>query len=156
MSAEITQILDAVKTALEGAYPTIPVLVKANPATGSGRNPMPGWTPGSALPCFVVTEIGEERVDQSASFELITLGYPVTIEYLKAGAPQNWADDPEVRTKRIELEDLLYQNGVAGIPSNVFDTRFATLPVYQPNEAQDVVASGIVIVYTLNRPRPGV
>lgn len=156
MPAEITEILDAVKVALETAYPDIPVRVKAKPATEPGKLPAPGYTVGSKIPCFIVTEWNAERVDESASFELITLGYPVTIEYLKAAAPENWADDPDVRTKRIELEDLLYRNGVAGVPANVFDVRFATLPVYQSNEAENAVASGVVFVYTLQRARPGV
>lgn len=155
MSAPITVILNAVEAALVAAYPDIPVRVKAKAATEPGKFPAPGYTVGSKIPCFIVTEGDAERVDESASFEVITLGYPVTVEYLKAAAPENWADDPDVRDKRLELEEMFYESGVPGIPSSVFDVRFASLPIYRPNEAENAVASGVVLVYTLQRTRPG-
>ncbi len=155
MAQDITLILEAVKTAIEGAYPAIPAIVKAAAATEGGKAPSPGWTPGTALPCFIISELAAEKVDEVASFQNVTLGYPVVIEYCKSAAPKNWADDPDVRDKRVELEDLLYRIGVAGVPASVFDVRFSSLPVYQPNGASDVVCSGILMLYTLNHLRPG-
>lgn len=146
--------MDAIKTALLAEYPTIPVLIKAASAGAPGKIPQPGWTAGSQVPCFCISELDAEKVDQSATFELITLGYPVVVEFVKSSAPKGWLDDPDVRTKRIELEDLLYTNGLAGIPANVFDVRFGTLPVYAGNAAEDVVISAVVLTYTLTRARP--
>ncbi len=155
MATDITLILEAVKGAVEGAYPGIPVIVKAAGATEGGKAPQPGWTPGTALPCFIVSELAAEKVDEVPSFQNVSLGYPVVVEYCKSAAPKNWADDPDIRDKRIALEDLLYRIGVSGVPASVFDVRFGSLPVYQPNGAGDVVCSGVLLLYTLNHTRPG-
>ena len=157
MAADITDIMAALETAVRGAFPAVEtVLVRAAPATHPGKMPMPGWTPGTALPCFCISEMPEERIDAVGSFGLYSVGFPVAVEYVKSGSPQNWADDTDVRDKRQSLIDLLYvgkPNALAGMVSTVFDVRLTPLPVYAANEAGTAVASGIVLTYTLTRVR---
>lgn len=156
MPADITTILNAMKAALEAAYPTISVLVKAKPAHEPGKAPMPGWMPGDPCPAHVLSAIDAETPDESASFEQITLGYPVVLEAVFDAAPQPWDDNPDVRTRRVELEYLFYQNGVAGMPANAFDVRYKPLPVYAGNPEETVMISAQMFTYTINLPRPGV
>jgi hypothetical protein len=153
-TVDITTILAVVNSALATLFPSVPVLVKAADATSDLKAPQPGWTDGSALPCFVVSEPKAEPYDTAATFETITVSYPVSVEYCKSAAPQNWADDPEVRSMRLKLLTTFYQLAREGVPRNVFDIRpKETLP-YKPNGAANVVASGVVIMYTLWLPRP--
>ncbi len=154
-TVDITTILTSVQAAIAQQFPAIPVLVKAAPAIAGGKAPQSGWTPGSALPCFVVSEAEAEQCDTAATFETVTLHYPVQVEYLKSAAPKSWPDDPDIRSMRVALEYLLYQPGVTGMPNNVCDIRFSTKPPYSPNESGNVVASGIVVNYLIWLRRPG-
>lgn len=151
----VTQILDAVRAVIVEAWPDVPCIVKAVDPTHADPVVAAGYTPGTTLPCFIVASPGAEKVDESASFELISLGVPCIVSYCKSGAPKNWASDPDIRRKRIQLEDLLYRNTLAGFPSSVFDGRFQTLEVYQSGAAKDIVVSPVVAVYTFTRARPG-
>lgn len=153
MPAEITTIMGVIQTTLAAAYPNTAILVKAAPASHSGRTPMPGWTQGNPLPSFVISEIDQEKIDEVPSFGFVSWGFPVVVEYAKTAPPQNWLDDPDVRTMRSALQDMFFKMGVAGMPANVFDVRLTMLPVYQPNEGGSVVISGVMLTYTLIRPR---
>ncbi len=156
MPADITAVLAAMKAVLEATYSTIPVLVKARSAGEPGKVPASGWMPGDPCPSHVLSELEPEHVDESASFEIITLGYPVALEAVFTGAPQPWDDDPDVRQRRIELMNLFYKDSVTGFPSNVFDARYKTLPVYAGNPEENVMISAQIFTYTLSLPRPGV
>ncbi len=155
MPADITTILNAMKSALESAYPTVPVLVKARDAAGSGKVPAPGWMPGDPVPAHVLSELEAETIDSSGTFELVTVTYPVVVEAVFTGAPQPWNDDPDVRQRRIELMNLFYRNDVAGFPSNCFDSRYQPLPVYAGNDKGTVMISGQKFDFTIDLARPG-
>lgn len=154
--ADITTILNVIQNTLLNQFPSVPCLVKAKSATEGGKVPQPGWTPGSALPVFVVSEGDPEIVDSAANFEFITLSYPVVIEYLKSAAPKSWEDDPEIRAVRIAFLELFYRGNLPNIPKNVFDIRpREQRPPYAPAGADSVAATAITIVYTLWLQRPG-
>lgn len=155
MEEEVTQILEAMRTALLAEYPDIPVLVKAASAAHAERPVMPGWVKGSALPSFVISSLDPETIDTSGSFELVSVSYPVVVEWCRSGPPANYPNDPDTRQKRITLMEMFYRNTVTGFPASVFDGRYRPLGVYSGNEEGNVVISAQMFTYTLTAARPG-
>lgn len=152
--ADITTILSAMRAVLEAAYPTISVLVKARSATEPGKVPASGWMPGDPCPAHVLSELEPETVDAVGTFELVSLGYPVALEAVFPAAPQPWDDDPDVRTRRVELMNLFF-TVPSGFPANVVDPRMLALPVYAGNPEESVMISALKFTYTLVLARPG-
>ncbi|HEY1186995.1 MAG TPA: hypothetical protein VGE74_05025 [Gemmata sp.] len=162
--ADATDILSAVKTALEALYPDVPVRVSKRGAT-DGRNLRAGWQSGYPAPCFVVSCDGAEEVDRRPSFRYVSVGYPVLIEYVKpaqakvpgaldAGAPAV-VEDPDVRAKRAALRGALYKPTLAGAPA-VYDVRHQARPVYEQvtDSGATLLVSGEQFVWTATEPRP--
>ncbi len=117
MSALATQIIDAIETTLQGAYPTTKVYTRKGPPGKDPSDPSAGWTPGMEAPCFVVSMADEEPVDEYGTFEIVTVGYPGQISYVKPAAqgPGQWQEDPAIRTIQEDVRQLLYMPWLAGI-----------------------------------------
>lgn len=117
MPALATRIIDAITSTLETAYPEVKVYQRKGPPGDDPSSPSAGWTPGMESPAFVVSMGDEEPVDEYGSFEVVTVGYPGQISYVKpaAQAPGQWQEDAEVRTIQEDVRQLLYMPWLATI-----------------------------------------
>lgn len=117
MYALATRIIDAIKTTLQTAYPAVQVYTRKGPPGPDPSSPSAGWTPGMQAPAFVVSMADEEPVDEYGSFEVVTVGYPGQVSYVKPAAqePGQWAEDAEVRTIQEDVRQLLYMPWLDGI-----------------------------------------
>jgi hypothetical protein len=116
MSADATVILAAVKTALESAYPTIPVRVrKGRPGPGM-ESPLCGLKAGDDGTVFVVSCAGPEPTETQATFEHVSVNYPVNVSYVKPAeaSPGLHEDDDDTRQKRAAIRNLLYRPTLTG------------------------------------------
>ena len=163
MPTDATLILAAVKSALVAAYPAIPVKTSKRSAVG-GKPARGGWTPGYPSACFVISCDAAENVDKCGSFEHVSVGYAVAVEYVKpaqatvAGAVDTGAaavvEDQDVREKRDAMRDALYKT-LAAVPG-CFDTRTRSLSPYDQSGDGGAVllVSGEEFTFTTVVPRP--
>jgi hypothetical protein len=161
--ADATDILAAVATVLTALYPKIPVRVTKR-RTAGGKNMEAGWQSGYPVPCLVVSCEEPEEIDRVPSFLSVSVGYPVTVEYVKAvrqgiaNAPNSGStvvvEDPDVRATRQALRRALYVPKLAGAPA-VWDVRHKSRPAYE--KAGDggavLLCSGEQFTYTVTEAR---
>lgn len=117
LSALATRIIDSIQSTLETAYPDVTVYTRKGPPGKDPSDPSAGWTPGMNAPAFVVSMSDEEPIDQYGTFELVTVGYPGQVSYVKAAAaaPGTWQEDAEIRTIQEDVRQLLYMPWLADI-----------------------------------------
>ncbi len=131
MAADATDILEAVRLALEAAFPAVLVRVrKGKPGPGM-ESPLCGLAAGDALPAFVLSCQGPEECETSPSFEHVSVRYPVHVAYVKdaEAAPGRTVEDPDVRETRRAVRGLLYRPYLPGA-TRVFHAGYAAGPVY--------------------------
>lgn len=163
MSADATQILNAVKAVLVDLYPDVPVRISKRPAT-KGRNRKSGWQAGYPATCFVLSCNGGEEVDRVPSFTYVSVGYPVVIEYIKPAQAKvdnavdsgaaTVVEDPDVRDKRAAVRAALYKPTLVGAPA-VYDVRYEKRDVYEePTDAgATLLVSPECYIWTTTEPR---
>lgn len=110
MSALATQIIESIRDTLQAAYPNTQVYTRKGKPGPDPSSPSAGWTPGMQAPAFVVSMNDNEPVDEYGTFEIVTVGYPGQISYVKPAAqePGQWQEDPDVRTIQEDVRQLLY------------------------------------------------
>lgn len=163
--ADATDILNAVAGVITALAPTVPVRISKRRAA-DGRNMESGYQSGFPLPCYVLSCNDAEDIDRvSASFLYLTVGYAVTVEYVKAAqqaitnAPNDGAttvvEDPDVRNVRAALRAALFKAALPGVPV-VFHVRYAPRGVYekQSDTGAVVLVSGQTFTYFTTEPRP--
>lgn len=160
---DVTIVLAAVKSALAAAYPTVPVKTSKRTAAG-GRPQQGGWAPGYPAPCFVLSSATAEAIDKVPSFEHVSVGYRIVVEYVKPAqaavadavdtGPAPVVEDEDVREKREAIRDALYKT-LAAVPG-FFDTRTESLlPYDQTGDGNAaLLVSGEAFTFTTTIPRP--
>jgi len=164
MSAIATDILAAVKAAMLAAFPGSAVRTSKR-RVAAGENKKGGWSQGYPTTCFVISCPDPEEVDKAATFERMSLGFAVCVEYVKPAqakvenavddGPATVVEDPDVREKRETIRNTLYRTLTA--VDGVFDTRTRSLPVYEQTAEGGAVllVSGELFTFTASVPRPG-
>lgn len=164
MPADASVILDAVKAALTVAYPTVTVY-ESKRASTDRKNPAAGYQASFKLPCFVVSCGDAEGIDQRPSFGVMTVNYPVLVEYVWsaqekiANAPNEGApagvEDPAIRDIRAAVRQALYRPYL--VPGLTRDVTMRTRRPYDvPSATGDgrVIASGQEFNYLATNDRP--
>lgn len=160
MPADMTQVIDAVVTELEDLYPTIPVFKSKRPSVSKPPGDA-GWNLGSVSTCFVVSGLDDENVDSTGTFEQVSVGYKVLIEYIKpaekvvtgeAGRPPRVAEDLDVRNKRQEIRRRIYKPQLGAIPS-VSNVANRPKVAYDWAGGNTLVASGQLFEFELYEER---
>lgn len=164
--AEVTAVLAAVKAALSTAFPAGTPVHTAKRQAAGGKQQQGGFPFGGKLPALVVSCNEPEEVDRVMSFEHVSLGFVVTVEYVKSAqavpagvtptAAPTALEDPGLRDVRDLIRSTLYRTIGAAVPS-AFDTRHKALPPYE-STAEDqarVLVSGEEFTFTVLVPRPG-
>ena len=156
----MTTALDAVAAALAALYPDVPVRVRKLPAAGAEAL-KGGWTPGFPLPCFVVSGQDAEDVDEFGTFELVSVGYKVLVEYVKAaaaavpsgGVPAEGAEDSDVRDKRAAVRGRLYTSPLGTLPP-LIDLKNVPRVAYESAGGGKAWSSGQLFVFGVYEGRP--
>lgn len=162
MSADATDLMDAVAAELADLYPTIPVYTSKRSASRD-RYPMGGYQPGYASTCFVVSMADAEPIDDIGSFEEVSVGYPIVVEYIKpamqkvtgstSGNP-SVVEDPDIRDKRKAIRQRLYKPRIAAI-GTIVDIKHTNLrPGDTVADNKPLVVAGQVFTFTLWESRP--
>ncbi len=148
-----TDLLTAVENELKGRYPDIEVKVRKGIPGPDPAEATAGWVPGDASMLLVVSCGEPEEADSEGCFEEVSLFYPIRVDYVKPNPPGTWQDDPDVRTKRQEIFELLYRQ-FTGLPPQFADiSTFAARP-YGPGGGSTHVSAGWSFVMRTWEPRP--
>lgn len=160
MPADASTLLSDVAAELADLYPALPIVVRKREAA-NGRQLQGGWNLGERLPCLVVSSGDDEQVDEHGTFEEVSVGYAVLVEYVKAAAaavpggatPTEAAEDSDVRDRRQAIRRRLYKPRLASLPliSNV------TLRPRKPYEMagqEKAISTGQVFTFETYESRP--
>lgn len=162
--ADVTAVFAAVKDALASAFPGVPFHQGKRHAAGE-KHQQGGFPFGGMLPAIVVSCPDPEQVDGVPSFEHMSLGYRVVVEYVKsaqampAGAAAVAAptaiEDDELRGVRDLIRNTLYRT-IRATVSNAFDTRHKALRPYDATgeDQARLLVSGEEFTFTTMVPRP--
>lgn len=161
MPADATLILSGIEAVLKALRPDAFVYITKRPVAG-GKPPSGGWNPGWRFPAFVLSAADPEEIDAGGDFETVTVGYAVTVEYVKQSAAKTSADgdprydeDPEFRDARQAVRRALYKPALGGV-ANPTNVRARNRPVYEFSGAggSPVTVSGAVYTFEVGEPRP--
>jgi hypothetical protein len=138
-------------------HPTTPPAVAGEPLKG-------GWTPGYPETCFVVTCGDAEEIDKVGSFEHVSVGYRVLVEYVKPAraavtnavdaGPETVVEDPDVRDKRQAIRRALYVSPFPGLPPG-FHVSHMPRPAYEEmgDGGTVLLVSGELFLVVIVEPR---
>lgn len=160
MEPDATLILEQIAAELADLYPTIEVKIRKR-ESANGKQLFGGWTEGFPLPCLVVSEGTPEPIDKYGSFEEISVGYPVLVEYVKATAanvpgsatPTEGAEDQDIREKRQQIRQRLYKPALAPLPF-IVDVDMISKPPYDIGASKNAVVSGQIYRFETWEVRP--
>jgi hypothetical protein len=163
MPADATNILAAVKAALGAVYSTISVQTSKRRAA-EGKPLEGGWTPGYPETCFVVTCGDAEEIDKVGTFEHVSVGYRVLVEYIKPSqqtvtdavdaGPVTVVEDPDVRDKRQAIRRALFVSPMPGFSAGFHVGHMAKPPYEQMADGGAVLlVSGELFLVILNEAR---
>lgn len=159
--ADATNILNAVAAELATLYPAMAnaIKIRKREAVG-GRQQFGGWTEGFPLPCLVVSSEDGEPIDDYGTFEDVSVGYSVLVEYVKAVAakvpsgdtPAEGAEDSDVRDFRAAIRFQLYSPQLTGLPVaiNVVEVNKG---IYELVGGGKALSSGQIFTYHVWEPR---
>ncbi len=163
MSSDATQILAAVVSELAALYPDLDadgaIYVKKREAA-HGKQLWGGWTQGMKLPCLIVTEGVPEPIDKYGSFDEVSVGYPILIEYAKATAakvpsgdtPTEGAEDSDIRDNRQTTRRTIYRPALPGL-TFIIDVEMTSKPPYEIGGGNVGTVSGQVYRFETWEPR---
>lgn len=125
MPADMTTVIDDIAAEVADLYPGYQVLTSKRPA-GDGPQGSAGWNEGSNSTCFVISGLEPESVDDSGTFDDVSVLYKVLVEYVKpyekkvdtnAGRPPRVVEDADVRDKRQAIRRRIYKPELTNLPS---------------------------------------
>ena len=160
MSADATDLLDAIESELTTIYPGVAIRQSKRQAA-DGRQFDGGWAEGYPLPCFIISIAEPEVIDDAGTFETYSERYSALIEYVKAaeakvtggeGKPAKVVEDPEIRDVRQTLLDNFYKRLQL---TRLFDVRVKTRGIWDPSGGGKLLATGVAFTFDFWRTRPG-
>lgn len=160
MPADMTQVIDAIAAEVADLYPTIAIIKSKRPSVSKPPGDA-GWNLGTASTAFVISGLETENVDATGTFEEVSVGYKVLIEYIKpaektvageTGRPPRVAEDPDVRDKRQAIRRRIYKPQLGSIPS-VSNVANRPSVAYDWTGGTTLVASGQLFEFELYEPR---
>lgn len=155
MPADATLLFANVAAVVQATFPGKTVYTSKRQAA-RGKNLSGGWTEGYVTPCFIISECDPERIDEDGTFELVSVRYPILIEFVKSvqtalasgQTPTAIVEDPEFRDVRAALRAALYQPQLLAV-ANIIDISDTPRPVYDPAGEGKLVASGTIFSYEM-------
>lgn len=160
MPSDMTQVINAIVAEVEDLYPTIPVFRSKRPGVSKPPGDA-GWNLGTVSTAFVVSGIESENVDSTGTFEQVSVGYKVLIEYIKpaekvvtgeSGRPPRVAEDSDVRDVRQAIRRRIYKPQLGAIPS-VSNVSNRPSAAYDWAGGNTLVASGQLFEFELYENR---
>jgi hypothetical protein len=164
MPADMTSVLDAIESELNTLYPTIPV-IQSKRAANDGSAKDAGLNIGSPLTCFVISGDETENVDEEGTFDLVSVGYSILIEYIKPAEqqvtsipnrPPRVVEDSDVRDKRQAIRQLIYKPQLTGSLGVVGNVKNRPATPYQTAGGDMALCSGQVFEFELYETRADV
>lgn len=133
--AVATDILEAVKAALEAEFPGVPVRVRKR-GVSPDVDPFGGYNAGDPKEMFIVSAASPEAVDDLGTFEHVSVRYEATVAHVRRTDLQRTEDDAGVRQSRERIRGALHRASDARFPGVLTGYRFRS------GEPFDTVANG--------------